>query len=129
MKNNYFIIGLLLIITVTYSCINDHINCTEEFRMIGIIITGDSLSDFYTIRVLNSETIPFNPGIGFPYDNWYPVLDDGFQNVIANSQEAFRFIGVISDSIVVDEDFIISADDCHISKVSGKDSVNIQMGE
>jgi hypothetical protein len=108
------------------SCQNHDVNCTEEFRMIGMIVTRDSLTDFYTVRVSVSDTIRFQGNIGYPENNWYPVLDDNYQSKISGSQDTFRFIGETNDTIVVDENFVIKADACHISKVSGADSIILQ---
>lgn len=114
---------LIVVSFFIQSCKNKEVNCTEEFRTVGVTVTGDSLTDFYTIRISNSDTIRIV--VDYPNNQWYPVLDDNYQNKIANSQESFRFIGEINDTIVVNEDFIIRADQCHISKVSGKEVVNL----
>jgi len=105
------------------SC-KEEIACTEEFRTVSIKVTGDTLTDFYTIRISNSDTIRI-PADGYPDAYTYPVLNDNYQSVIANSQESFTFIGKINDTVVVNEAFVISADNCHIDKVSGKNGVNI----
>ncbi len=110
-----------------YSCKEEDkpIMCTEEFRTVGINVNGDSLTNYYTIRPFNNDTIlPTNSFQGV-YENYYVVLDDSYRANIANKQETFIFIGFINDSIVVNEEFIIKADDCHIEKVSGKETVNL----
>ena len=45
--------------------------------------------------------------------------------IIANSQESFRFIGEMNDTVVVNEIFIIKADECDVDKISGKREVNL----
>jgi len=49
----------------------------------------------------------------------YTVLDDNFLSELKNSEELFRFVGLIHDSVVVDEWYRISADHCHIELEEG----------
>ena len=120
------VFSLIFLSGILLSCDkNEQVGCTLEFRTIGVTVTGDSLTDFYTLRIPNSDTIRLS-AIGFyPYKKWYPVLDDNYQSKIANTQESFRFIGKINDTIVVNETFIIKADACHIEKVSGRSEVGL----
>ena len=57
--------------------------------------------------------------------NVYVVLTDSYQKNIQNSVENFVFHGLIGDSLVVNEPFVIKADMCHIDYVSGKTEVNL----
>ncbi|MFZ4400208.1 MAG: hypothetical protein ACOYO1_09250 [Bacteroidales bacterium] len=123
-KLNIFLLTILFAFIL--SCNHkDEVACTQEFRTIGITVTGDSLTDFYTIRLSTSDTLRFIYGNPFIENHWYPVLDDNYQSKIANSQESFRFVGEINDSMVVNETFIIKADACHIEKVSGRTEVSL----
>jgi hypothetical protein len=85
-------------------------------------VVGGTLDDFYTIRNSTADTLIFE---GAPFQNSYTVLDDNYQQILENKQENFKFIGIKSGIKVIEENFVISADQCHISKVSGKNSVNI----
>lgn len=123
MKNLIIFLSPIIFGGLIPSC-KQEIMCTQEFRTIGITITGDSLTDFYTIRNSNSDTIRFSTGVD-PYSLCYPVLDDSYTSKIANSQESFTFIGEINDTIVVNERYVIKADYCHIDKVSGKSEVSL----
>ena len=120
----------LLIFCVSFysccDCANDDpidIVCTEEFRTIGVTITGGVLDEFYTIRVSNADTIRHSDNQVF--EGFYPVLDDSFHSEIMNSEETFDFVGLIGDQIVVDEEYVIAGDDCHISLVSGKTEIDL----
>jgi uncharacterized membrane protein YvbJ len=44
---------------------------------------------------------------------------------IKNKEEIFIFKGYITDSLVVNEQYIIKADECHINYVSGKKEINL----
>ncbi len=122
--NRLFVPVLIILWGIFPSCKEkEDVPCTMEFRTIGITVTGDSLTDYYTIRLFSADTLRFIYGNPFIGNHWYPVLDDNYQSKIANTQENFRFIGKIKDSVVVNEPFIIKADACHIDKVSGKTEV------
>ncbi len=97
--------------------------CTMEFRIVTITCNRDSLEHYYTIRELTGDTIRISGGnlIG---DKVYPVLDDNFQPTLSGRTEVFHFQGTINDSIVVNEPFVIKADQCHIEYVSGNQVVN-----
>lgn len=98
--------------------------CTTIFQGIGLKVTGDTLTDFYSVRLATSDTIRRSTGEESRFHS-YLVLDDSYQPILANKQESFRFIGKIGPTIVVAEDYLIEADHCHIHKVSGKNEVQL----
>lgn len=119
---NPFVFCVLALIF--YSCNKeDEVNCTEEFRFIGVNVEGDSLSDYFTIRQKTLDTLRFNQQVVFPEYIWYIILDDSFASTLKNSSETFTFYGLINDSIVIQEEYGIEADDCHISRQSGPDKI------
>ena len=96
--------------------------CTEEFRTVGLEIIGGELDDFFTIRQSTMDTIQ----VDFPVlDSFYPVLDDSFQEELEGQVDEFEFVGFQEGEEVVREVFTIKADECHIEKVSGADSVTL----
>ena len=110
-------------VLLVFSCKhNNEVVCTSMFASVNIEVDGGVLDDYYTIRNSTGDTIRFTGG---PFQNSYPVLDDNYQQMLENKQETFKFIGIKSGNKVVDENFVISADKCHISKVSGKTIVTI----
>lgn len=114
--------GFLMAMSSFTSCSTDEPSpCTEEFRTVGIEITGQTLDNWYTVRESTQDTFL----IGTSFQNTYAVLDDNFQQTLANKEEDFTFHGVISDSVWVKEIFVISADACHINYVSGKLKVDL----
>jgi len=96
-------------------------SCTDIFKMVNLTITGQQLDSFYTIRISSNDTIR-NQKEG---EDYYPVLNDRYQDALANSQDSFQFVGLINDSIVVVEPYVFGADDCHIHKISGKESIQL----
>jgi len=104
---------------------HDEVICTEEFRIVGVTVTGVELTDFYTLRASSNDSIRFNENPAYPMGSWYPVLDDSYQPILEGTQEDFYFIGTIGDSTVFEIHFIIGADQCHISKVLGPEKIEI----
>jgi hypothetical protein len=76
--------------------------------------------DVYTIRNSTGEKITPDQ---FLTDGNYIVLDDSYHLKIANKTETFTFIGMKGSTKVFSETYQIKADCCHVSKVSGKDSL------
>lgn len=101
--------------------------CTEEFRMVNLQVRSSShqpviLDSAYTIRAGNAERITY-PAMGAGY---YTVLDDSYQPKLKRDKDQFTFYGFLGGVKVVEEVYSISADNCHIRKEGGKDSVAIQ---
>ncbi|MEZ5018206.1 MAG: hypothetical protein R2800_14200 [Flavipsychrobacter sp.] len=85
-----------------------------------------SLFDFYTIRKSTGDTIrlPRNNG-AMPFTSPYTVLSDYYMNVFKNRSDHFRFIGIKDGKTVIDQEYFITADCCHIKKVTGPDTITI----
>lgn len=115
---------LLFLLIISFSCKPSEKDtiCTAMFATVSIEITGSTLDSHYTIRTATGDTLHFQDVL---LQNTYTVLDDNYQPVLEGKTETFRFEGIKSGNKVVSEDFVISADLCHISKVSGKNSINI----
>jgi len=96
--------------------------CPEMFTYISVTVNGGVPDDYYTIRVSTGDTIRLD---GFVYENSYPILDDNFQPILKGKQESFRFICIKNNAVVANELYVITAGECSISKVSGKDEVTI----
>lgn len=125
MNAKWLILPVLLIGVVLFdACESENgVVCTLEFRTIGLTVVGDALTDSYTIRISNNDTIrPHDFGYG---ENYYVVLDDSYQSNFAGTQESFEFVGEIDDSVVIRENYVIAADQCHISKVSGLSQITL----
>ena len=125
MKLVSFFILIVVSILIIISCTKDEeVICTMEYRYISIDVKGGILDDFYTIRKYTGDTIRYEKDniIG---NNSYIILSDNYQNKIKNKEEIFIFKGYITDSLVVNEQYVIKADECHINYVSGKKEINL----
>lgn len=100
------------------SCLRtDETACTMEFRTIGINVQNGALQRFYTLRLEKGDTIFHLYDSILP--GYYTVLDDGAMGWLKGKEENFKFEGWRNDSLVVEANFRIGADKCHIYKVSG----------
>lgn len=95
-----------------------------EWRSVVINVNGPDLDKFFTIRESTGDTIRL-PRDNTPGAKTYPVLTDGYQPILQGRTENFKFKGFINDSLVVNELFVISADQCHINYVSGNTSITL----
>ena len=125
MKLVSFFILIVVSILIVISCTKDEeVICTMEYRYISIDVKGGILDDFYTIRKYTGDTIR-NEKDNIIGNNSYIILSDNYQNKIKNKEEIFIFKGYITDSLVVNEQYVIKADECHIDYVSGKKEINL----
>jgi hypothetical protein len=125
MKLVSFFILIVVSILILISCTKDEeVICTMEYRYISIDVKGGILDDFYTIRKYTGDTIR-NEKDNIIVNNSYIILSDNYQNKIKNKEEIFIFKGYITDSLVVNEQYVIKADECHINYVSGKKEINL----
>jgi hypothetical protein len=90
-----------------------------EFRTVTIIVNGEPLDDFFTIRLKSNDTLRLTRD-NLIDQNSYPVLDDSFQKILEGKTEEFRFLGFKNNVMVVNEPFVIKADKCHIEYVNGR---------
>lgn len=123
MNKIILIIGVLLFSKSCFDNNNDGVICTAIFASVTVEVTGSSLDDYYTVRTSNNDTIRINEDLFG--ENVYTVLDDNYLPKLKNDRDEFTFIGIIAGQLVVSEEFVISADECHITKISGKDVVNL----
>jgi hypothetical protein len=122
------LMGALSACHTTKQACDPGIMCTMDFRSVSVQVRDASggpvrLDSAYTLRKKTGQQIRHEH---HPAADSYTVLDDGFQKTLANRQETFLFTGFRDGRKVVEEPFVISADCCHIGKVSGNSVVTIQ---
>ena len=98
---------------------NGEIICSNEFRIIGVTVSGGVLTDFYTVWPTTNDTIRYSDNQNYPMGHWYPVLDDSYQILLEGIEDDFYFVGIMDGVKVINQHFIIGADRCHIYKTSG----------
>lgn len=102
--------------------------CTEMFAMVTVkVLNKDgvptTLDKVETIRKSTGEKITPESNMGAGV---YVVLDDGYVKSLYNQSDEFIFKGYIKDKTVVEETYTISADCCHIKKVSGAPEIVVE---
>lgn len=121
---------LTFVITVLTSCSDLGTTCTTEFVSYYLYVKGDTLTDFYTIRLSTNDTTREQYDDYYPEDNegrrGYIVLTDGHRKILEDKKEAFLFIGKIDNEKVVEEYYVFGAGECHVYKESGKDKIDIE---
>ncbi len=100
--------------------------CTQMFAAVTVTVTDKDgnnidLQDYYTINTTTGDTLRHNNST-WP-EGAYTVLDDGYVSKMYNKTLQFRFVGIKDNAVIADENYTISADCCHISKKSGKETI------
>lgn len=121
----------ILLFTLSTACKKEQssVVCTASFAYITVNISDQNgnaviLDNCYTIRTSNNDTAQKMENI-FPQQGVYTIISDNYQQKLKGRTEDFKFIGIIHDTIVVNESYRISADECHIKKEGGKSNVII----
>jgi hypothetical protein len=103
-----------------------NVACTQEFRSITILIKhiSDSsafiLTTYKVLRVSDNKDITHsNIGI-FENLGYCPLVDDTDRDMLRNSDVEIEFQGYVGDTLVIKKRFVVTADCCHVSLVSGE---------
>jgi hypothetical protein len=99
--------------------------CTMMFAMVTAEVNDPTMTaiplEVYTLRKSTGEKITHDQTTA--QSGRYIVLDDGYQKKLQQATDTFVFVGTRSGAKVFEEQYVISADCCHINKVSGKDVI------
>jgi len=126
------VILLLLGLIVIAGCHNDKeeeiIVCTCDLRQINIrAVYADGtpvvLDKFETINLETGQEMALGLDAYYEDSGQYPVMDDNYKNVLKNKPLKIKFLGYKNEQVVIEEAFIVSADECHVYMVDGNDSV------
>ncbi|MFT4522171.1 MAG: hypothetical protein ACI8ZN_001111 [Bacteroidia bacterium] len=116
MKKIAFTIAVLLF---AIGCKDTEV-CDERFALIGLNVIGKELTNSFTVRKSNGDTLNKTTEA----QGLYIVVDDNYRDQI-NGNEIFVFEGFIDNSRVVLEEFTVGTDDCHVIKISGVSEVKL----
>ena len=112
------VILLLLGLVVIAGCHNDKeeesVVCTCELRQINIRAV---YTDGTPVVLDKFETINYKDS------GQYPVMNDDYRKELENKPLKIKFLGYKNEQVVIEEAFIVSADECHVYMVDGNDSV------
>lgn len=108
--------------------------CTEEFRTITISVKdkdGAAVAlDHYKVVVLSDgEDITLNASSSeyewMTKNGSYPLFSDKYVTKYRNKEIEINFQGFIDDELLVDSDFTVGADCCHVTLVEGETDIVI----
>jgi len=110
--------------------------CTMEFRYIHITITDHdgnpvALDKFRTVRIADGHEFDLQADANHWEDStWkatgsYPLLTDGQQKQISTRGETVEFRGEKNGVVIVQEQYEVRDDCCHIDLVSGNRNITV----
>ncbi|MFY0592522.1 hypothetical protein [Roseivirga sp.] len=97
--------------------------CTEIFISLSYTPIDDNnqpivLDNFYTQNLDNGNTYSIQDH-NLDLQNSYIVIDDDQLAEINKTGTNIRFFGIVDDQIVLQQDFVVGHDCCHVIPVSG----------
>lgn len=122
---------LFVLLVISLGCSNreeedDQLFCTLEFKTITVKVIGAELTEYYTIRQATNDTIVFSED-WLRFENYYPILTDSLNPyLIDNEPEIFQFVGFTGDAKVVEENYLIGSDQCHIVLEAGDTEIVVE---
>lgn len=126
----YILIVLSIVFISLNSCEDLGTVCTTEFVTYNLFVKGDTLTEYFTIRIANNDTIDHREIEYFPESDTngriYIILSDGYRAELEGKKEYFNFIGKIEGKIVINEIYIFGGGECHIYKESGKNEITLE---
>ena len=128
-----FISFLLILTFFACSCTQNvapcplDIACTEEFRSIGVTIldsagTPVTLDRYSVFESGNELAIDFNLGLG---EGWHTIFSDTYQMTYQNQEVTITLEGYLGGEMVVNQDYVVGADCCHVFLVSGPEEIRL----
>lgn len=118
--------AILLMCSMSCQKNDDDVICTDMFSMVMVQVTNHEqhapFDDIYTVRVGTGEKIRMDQPMS---EGRFVVLDDSYRKRLVNSQDTFRFTLAKGGQKVLERDYVICADRCHIQKVSGPETARL----
>ncbi|MBL7976558.1 MAG: hypothetical protein JNJ85_16690 [Candidatus Kapabacteria bacterium] len=125
MKSTVHSILIALIILFFTSCnTNNNVACTTVYVSVVVTVHGGVLDKYFTIQNSTGDTIRYKTTSG-KSDSLYGVLSDDYIHKFKHEVETFTFKGFVQDSLVINEQYLIKADQCHIYYLSGKTDIKL----
>lgn len=99
------------------SC-DDGVYCTMEFRSVGFTWTDSVMPD--SVSITNLRTGDPIHLLSEPFNQFYPVADDGSMSQLSTSGDSLEVLVYNSqDSLIATAWYVVGKDDCHIIFHSG----------
>lgn len=102
--------------------------CTEEFRSITVSVTDSNnepvaLDEFEVLISENGEdiTVTYSDSdlASFQSSGVYPLINDSYLDAYQNKELVLNFKGSLNNVLIVDREYTVAFDCCHVSLVEG----------
>ncbi|SHF55069.1 hypothetical protein SAMN03080594_10586 [Arenibacter palladensis] len=135
-------VGLILVL-LTLNCSDDDsddasncsdVFCTEEFRTITVSVKDKdgvavALDNFKVVVLSNEEDITLDASNSeyewMAKNGSYPLFSDKYVTKYRNKEIEINFQGYVDDKLLVDSDYTVGADCCHVTLVEGETDIVI----
>ena len=133
MKKFFIYIFLLLFL----SCNDDKSDCTDTFCTHNFVTITVFIKDTNDnpVAIDTFEVLIIESGIDITrivndsefeimrQNGTYPLFGDEYQQSYANTEVQINFKGIINNQVIVNEDFTVGADCCHVNLISGNTNI------
>lgn len=124
----YISIGMMACKSSSNSCANTM--CTADFRMITVMLKDSVGNDYIPDKVetyYNGTLIHQDSISSVPMQNVYTIIDDNnLQSLQLNINRDVTFKIIKNGLVKKQQGYVVKADCCHVSKVSGLDTIIVQ---
>jgi len=97
--------------------------CTQEFRQFEATVLGVQPTRVYTVDLTTGDTLFNQHNAGYPASKYGVGSDFMMQTQGLNTTRAYSFVVEHAGGVPCIVPFVFQSDECHISKVSGPDTV------
>ena len=111
--------GLALSLITFTSCDDDELGCTAEFVDITFTVEGSPAPDEVTATATGQAATVLTPENGR-----YVLVDDGDREMLEGMETTYTVEGTNGGTTLFSETFVVTADECHVSKVSGPTAIS-----
>lgn len=137
--NRSLIFSFILLFILGTNCEKENnpdcqnVGCSKEFLLIGLNLLHESdnspviLTSYKVLRFSDNKDITHSSRVieGYTFMGFYPLVDDSDKETLRNKNVEIEFQGFIDNNLIVTKRFVVTADCCHISKISGESTVYI----
>jgi hypothetical protein len=123
---------LLFSLLFLFACSDRGKICTEEFRMISVEITDTvnepiEIDNYYLIKVESGDTVftKDNPAVGNDISGELIIFTDNQMAYTDEEGKEFRLNCYKDQTNIVQENYQIRHDGCHVELVSGKTRIRL----
>jgi hypothetical protein len=131
----YFLVCSIIISLSVPGCENESksdctaVICTMIYKTVVVQIKHSTdntpflLTGFKVFRVSDNKDITVSNSSPGDNSGYYPLVNDSGKAMLTNKNVEIEFQGFVNDALVITRRFVVTADCCHVSLVSGESVV------